>query len=62
MADEVIDELWRIKDDMAREHGYDLARLAADLRNSQGQGGHRVVDLHALRETRQGPVSASSGP
>ena len=25
MSDEVIEELWRIKDDMAREHGYDAA-------------------------------------
>ena len=61
MSDEVIEELWRIKDNMAREHGYDLARLTADLRDSQGQGGRRVVDLHALRETGQRPVSARSG-
>lgn len=29
MADEIIEEVWRIKDEMAREHGYDLDRLGA---------------------------------
>ena len=27
MADHIIEEVWRIKDEMAREHGYDLDRL-----------------------------------
>ena len=35
MADEVIEELWRIKDDMAREHGYDFGRLAAYFRRRE---------------------------
>ena len=50
MSDEVIEELWRIKDDMGREHGYDVARLAADLQCRQREEGHRVVDLRALRQ------------
>ncbi len=50
MSDEVIEELWRIKDDMAREHGYDVARLAADLRGKQREDGRRIVDLHASQE------------
>ena len=29
MSDEVIKELWRVKDDSAREHGYDVDRFAA---------------------------------
>jgi len=32
MTDEIIEELWKIKDDMAREHDYDLDTLVADLR------------------------------
>ena len=32
MPDEIIRELWQIKDDIAREHDYDLGRLAAHLR------------------------------
>lgn len=31
-ADEIIEEMWRIKDGMARERGYDLGRLAAHFR------------------------------
>ncbi len=29
MADEIIEEVWRIKGEIAREHGYDVERLAA---------------------------------
>ena len=50
MSDEVIEELWRIKDDMGREHGYDVARLAADLQSKQREEAERVVDLRAVRE------------
>ena len=50
MSDEVIEELWRIKDDMGREHGYDVARLAADLQSKQREEGQRVVDLRAVRK------------
>ena len=62
MSDEVIEELWRIKDDMAREHGYDLARLAADLRHSQTEECRRIVDLHALRKRGQRPPVPRSPP
>ena len=39
MSDEVIEKLWRIKDEMAREYGYDVARLAADLQGRLRGGG-----------------------
>ena len=29
MADEIMEEVWRIKDEIAREHGRDLDRLGA---------------------------------
>lgn len=32
MPDEIIEELWKIKDSMAREHGNDVRKLAAYLR------------------------------
>ena len=35
MTDEIIKELWHIKDDIAREHGYDLDRLAANLKSTE---------------------------
>jgi len=53
MADQVIEELWRIKDAMAREYVYDIVLLAAALRAKQGEEGHPVVDLQALSDTGQ---------
>lgn len=37
MADEIIEELWRVKDEIAREHGYDIRRLGAHLRSLEGR-------------------------
>ena len=37
MADEIIEELWRIKDEIAREHGYDMGRLFEHLRSLEGK-------------------------
>ena len=31
MPDEIIEELWRIKDEIFREYGYDVGSLAAYL-------------------------------
>ena len=39
MPDEIIEELWAIKDTIAREHGNDLRKLAAYL-----QGRKRASD------------------
>jgi len=44
MTDEVIEELWRVKDRIARDHGYDLDALVVHLRNREQTCGHRVVD------------------
>lgn len=58
MSDKVLEELWRIKDDMAREYGYDVLRLVAALRAAQADEGHRVVDLQASRTARERGASA----
>ena len=44
MADEIIEEVWRIKDEIAREHGYDIHRLAAYLRRREREGALREED------------------
>lgn len=36
MADEIIKELWQIKDRMAQEYGYDIDTFAAHLQNRPG--------------------------
>ena len=61
MADRVIEELWRIKEAMAQEHGYDIARLAADLETKQEEERHRIVNLHAVRKGGSRKVSARGG-
>lgn len=45
MADEIIRELWRIKEEIAREHGNDIDRLVAYFRSRPRQPGERYVDL-----------------
>jgi hypothetical protein len=49
MDDPIIKELWRIKDEVAREHGYDLDALAATLRNKEAEEEREVVDLHPTK-------------
>ncbi len=62
MADEVIEELWEIKEAMAQEYGYDVTRLAADPQRRQQEEAHRIVDLRALREAdnQQEPAGGDS--
>ena len=50
MSDEIIKDLWEIKDKIAREHGYDIDRLVTFLRTRQRPMGHPVVDLRPVRE------------
>ncbi len=33
MADKIIEELWKIRENFAREHGYDTGRMFAYLRS-----------------------------
>ena len=53
MSDEIIEELWRIKDSMAREHGNDVRKLAAYLQGgklkeqSSGAPRRSAVDILA---------------
>ena len=35
MPDEIIEELWKIKDSIAREHGNDVRQLVAYLQSAQ---------------------------
>ncbi|MEW6756492.1 MAG: hypothetical protein AB1505_36800 [Candidatus Latescibacterota bacterium] len=47
MADEIIRELWRIKDAIAAEHDQDVDSLVAALRTRRRPEGQEVVDLTA---------------
>jgi hypothetical protein len=48
MADEIIMELWRVKDAIAKEYGCDVKSLAAHLRAKKREADNRVVDLRAI--------------
>jgi len=53
MPDEIIKELWEIKDGIARQHGYDIEALVANLHTRKRPEGERVVDLRAMRRTTE---------
>lgn len=57
MPDELIEDLWRIKDNIAREHGYDVDALVAHLRTRERMESRRVVDLRAAREAAEHDAS-----
>lgn len=45
MKDEIIQQVWKAKDQLMRECEYDLAKLAILLRQRQQERGHEVVNL-----------------
>lgn len=51
MIDKTLEELWEIKDSIAREHGYDLDDLVAFLRSRERP---RLTDLPSPPRTEKG--------
>jgi hypothetical protein len=49
MKNPILEELWKVKDEMARECGYDLNKLADLLRQRQKESKHKVVDFSVKR-------------
>jgi hypothetical protein len=45
MTDEIIQELWRAKDRLAKGFDYDMDALAAEIQNRQKQTGRKVVNF-----------------
>lgn len=45
MSDEIIRELWRVKDDIAKEFNYDIDTLGAELMRRQKESGRKLVNL-----------------
>ena len=60
MSDEVIKELWQVKERIAREHGYDVYRLAAYIRSMPRPPGQRVVDLSGSKNAAEGDAGPES--
>ena len=53
MADEIIKELWKIKDSIADEYGCDVKVLVAHLRNKKHARDQHVVDLRSIKQTAE---------
>ena len=53
MADEIIEELWKIKDGIAREHDYNIDALVAQLKTKRLSTGQKVVDLRGKKTAEQ---------
>ncbi len=53
MADEIIKELWKIKDGIANEYGCDVKALVAYLQAKKREGDHQVVDLRHVKKTAE---------
>jgi len=48
-GDLVLQEIWRIKDELSAARGHDIHRLFADARKRQELSGHPVVNLQTKR-------------
>ena len=58
MSDEIIRELWHIKDSIAAEHGHDIEALVSYLQTMKRPHGQHVVDPRTGRSSVQPDVSA----
>jgi hypothetical protein len=64
MADEIIEELWRIKDAIANEYGCDLKALVTHSQAKKQEEHRQVVHLQSIKPTAEPaaqPEPASSG-
>ena len=48
-GDLVLQEIWRIKDELSAARGHDVNRLFAEARERQKNSGHPVVNLQTKR-------------
>ena len=62
MADEIIKELWKIKDAIAKEYGCDVKSLVAHLRSKKHEGDKHVVDLRSVKQAAEQNAEADARP
>ena len=49
----ILDELWRVKDELAAEAGYDVDRFLENLRRWEAEHPHSGRLVHSAEELRQ---------
>lgn len=52
-ADPILEELWRVKDEIAREAGYDVRRLCENTRKWAAEHPSSAPVIHTAEELRQ---------
>jgi len=52
VGDEVLREVWRIKDALSASYGHDLNRLFAEARQRQRESGRPSVDLQKKEQKK----------
>ena len=57
-TDEVLQEVWRIKDQLSAARGHSVEKLFASIRKRQNRSGHRVVNLSKTKAGRRKVVAA----
>ncbi|MBF0100986.1 MAG: hypothetical protein HQK77_08770 [Desulfobacterales bacterium] len=60
MADEIIEELWKIKDSIACEYGYNLDLLVAYLRTKAHSANQKIIQLHCLNESAEKNITKAN--
>ena len=50
MSDEIIQELWRIKDTIAKKFDYDINSLADELRKREATSKREILNLAAIKK------------
>jgi len=60
MADEIIRELWTVKDNIASEHNYDLNNLVKYLREKKRTGNNQIVDLRPVKKVAKSIAAENS--
>ena len=58
MADEIIKELWKIKDGIANEYGCNVKALVAYLRGKKHEGDQQLVDLRSMKRAAEQDAQA----
>jgi hypothetical protein len=52
MKHEILEEVWRVREEISAECGHDVKRLAAMLRREETKYGKRLARLPICRKTR----------
>jgi hypothetical protein len=62
MKNEILEEVWRVRDQISAECGHDVKKLAAMLRRGEAKYGDRLVRLPIRRKPARKRIAALHNP